>query len=169
MNKLTNKKGFTLTHEFNAPKALVFNAFGNADALNEWWGPVETENSVISLDFKQGGIFHYKMSFNGNATYARFLFGQIKPHDVLEFTNAFTDEQANVIPAPFDMELPLEIFYSLHFTESNGKTIIMLTAEPVNATKEQEEGFHSINESMQQGFGATFNALAAYLENIKNR
>jgi uncharacterized protein YndB with AHSA1/START domain len=164
MHQTTGKEPFHFVYEFNAPQALVFNAFSSAEALNEWWGPVETENSVIQLDFKPGGIFHYKMDYKGNITYGRFLFGQIKPYDLLEFANAFADEQANIVPAPFDVQLPREIFYRLLFSEKNGKTTITMTGEPVNGTIEEEEGFYSINASMKEGFGATFDQLAVYLK-----
>ena len=70
---------FTFTYTFKAPKDLVFNAFGTAESLNEWWGPVESRNSVIQLDFKPGGIFHFKMEFQGLTTYGRFVFGRIQP------------------------------------------------------------------------------------------
>lgn len=167
MSTRQTKEKFVLAYEFNAPKELVFNAFSSAEALNEWWGPVESENSVIKLDFRTGGIFHYKMDYKGKITYGRFLFDQIKPHDLLEFTNVFADEHANIVPAPFDIQLPLEIFYQLVFTEKNGKTTITLTGQPVNPSKEEEEGFRSINTSMEQGFGATFNQLAVYLDKIQ--
>jgi uncharacterized protein YndB with AHSA1/START domain len=158
---------FTLTHEFNAPKKTVFNAFSTAEALNEWWGPAETDNSVITLDFRSGGIFHYKMESEGKTGYARFLFGNIQPYDLLEFSVAFTDEHANVIPAPFDMKLPLEIFYRLDFSETDGKTTLTLTGWPLNATSEEETTFRSIGDSMQQGFGATFGNLDKYLEKAR--
>ena len=163
--QLTSEKAaFVLVHEFNAPKELVFNSFANKDALNEWWGPVETNNSVIRLDFRVGGIFHFKMEHAGNANYGRFLFTKIQPPDLLEFTNAFADENANIIKAPFNVELPLEILYRLVFTESGGKTIITLTGQALNANNEEYDGFVSIRESMHQGFGATFNKLAVYLD-----
>lgn len=159
---------FTFTYEFNAPKKLVFGAFSDADALNEWWGPVETTNSVISLDFKPGGVFHYKMESSHGTNYGRFLFKTINPYDLLEFTNAFADEKANIIKAPFPIPIPLEIFYSLSFTEHKSKTTITLTGTPLNATKEEIDGFLSINSSMKQGFGATFDQLSAYLEKDKS-
>ncbi|MBO9152139.1 SRPBCC domain-containing protein [Chitinophaga sp. MAH-28] len=90
----TQPNAFTLSYEFNAPRQLVFEAFSNAEALNEWWGPAETRNTVISLDFRPGGIFHFKMDYNGSVTYGRFLFRTIRPHYLLEFTNAFADENA---------------------------------------------------------------------------
>ena len=170
MNKknVSDTGKFIITREFNAPKEVVFNAFADADALNEWWGPVECRNSVIKLDFRPGGIFHFKMDFNGNISYGRFLFGTIQPYDLLEFTNAFADENANVVPAPFDIQIPKEIFYSLHFSEVKGKTIITLTGLPVDATGEEEAGFRSINLDMQKGFGATFDKLIEYLDKGKS-
>lgn len=168
MNKMqTNEKAeFNLVYKFDAPKELVFNAFATADALNEWWGPAETKNSVIKLDFKTGGIFHFKMESGGKASYGRFLFGKIQPHDLLEFTNSFADEKANIVKAPFDMELPKEIFYRIIFTENNGKTTVTMTGQAVNASQEEEEVFRAINDSMQEGFGKTFEQLAVYLKKI---
>jgi len=158
---------FILTHEFKAPKKLVFNAFADADAMGEWWGPVECKNTVLKLDFRTGGIFHFKMDFEGNISYGRFIFGTIQPHDLLEFTNAFADEQANVVAAPFDIQIPREIFYRLRFTEDNGITTIVLTGQSVNATEEERTTLKSINADMQRGFGATFDKLAVYLGKVK--
>jgi uncharacterized protein YndB with AHSA1/START domain len=166
-NPTYNGKVLTIVREFDAPRNEVFNAFANADALNEWWGPVETKNSVIKLEFKPGGIFHFKMDYQGKISYGRFLFRRIEPYNLLEFTNAFSDEHANVIKAPFDIQLPAEILYQLCFTETNNKTILTLTGQPINGTPEEEEGFDSINASMHQGFGATFDQLAAYLTKIQ--
>jgi uncharacterized protein YndB with AHSA1/START domain len=169
-DRQTNEKAaFTLVHEFNAPKEMVFGAFGNAEALNEWWGPVETRNSVIKLDFRPGGIFHYKMESLGKISYGRFLFGKIIPHDLIEFTNAFADQHAQIVRAPFDIPLPLEIFYRLIFSEKNGKTTITLTGQPVTDIAEELKGFHSIRINVQQGFGATFDQLSGYLEKQKSK
>jgi PhnB protein len=157
------KKELRIIHEFSAPKEMVFDAFTSAEALNEWWGPAEMNNSVVSLDFRPGGIFHYKMEKDGKVSYGRFVFGRIQPHDLLEFTVAFADEKANIVKAPFDMELPREIFYRLVFTEQDGKTIISLTGNPVNATHEQQEVFSAIEPDMQRGFGSTFDQLEQYI------
>ena len=164
---LSNKKTFTLVREFDAPRKEVFNAFADADALNEWWGPAETTNSVVKLDFRPGGIFHFKMEANGRVNYGRFLFAKIQPYELLEFSNAFADEKANVVKAPFDIELPLEIFYRIVLTERNGKTMLTLTGSAVNPTVMQQEAFESINEGMQDGFGKTFDKLDVYIASQK--
>ena len=157
------KTEFVLVREFNAPKKLVFNAFSNAEALNEWWGPVQTKNSVIKLDFRPGGIFHYKMESTAGTNYARMLFGEIDPYDLLEFTIAFTDENAKIVKAPFPITFPLEVAYRLEFKEKNGKTTITLRGEPLNARPEEIEGFRSLNKSMEEGFGKSFDKLVEYL------
>lgn len=162
---MSQQKSLRLSYEFDVPKKVVFDAFANAEALNEWWGPVEAKNSVISLDFRPGGIFHYKMDFSGHISYGRFLFYQVNPHDLLEFTSAFADEKANVVNAPFDIALPLEILTHLEFTEHKGRTTIHLTATPVNPTPEQLAGFNSIYSSMEAGYGATLAKLSMYLQN----
>ncbi|GAB3503109.1 SRPBCC family protein [Emticicia fontis] len=167
MTTQPNNTDFVISYEFNAPRELVFNAFSTAEALNAWWGPVQTKNSVISLDFRPGGIFHFKMESPQATNYGRFVFGTIQPYDLLEFTNSFADEHANVIPAPFDIPLPDCIFYRLIFTEMHGKTIITMTGQPVKASQEEIAGFQSINASMQEGFGASFEQLSTYLNKIQ--
>jgi uncharacterized protein YndB with AHSA1/START domain len=155
---------FTLTYNFHAPRKLVFNAFSNAEALGEWWGPVECKTTVLRLDFREGGIFHYQMEAEGKITYGRFLFVKIKPHHTLEFINAFADERANVVRAPFDFKLPLQILYHLKFMESGGITTIELQARPVDASDEETQVFLSISPSMVNGFSATFRNLETYLK-----
>ncbi|MBL0739810.1 SRPBCC family protein [Chryseolinea lacunae] len=169
MNTKTNLEhvDLVITHEFNAPKKSVFNAFGSAEALAEWWGPVECKNSVIKLDFQPGGIFHFKMEKDGAVNYGRFLFGAIEPYDLLEFTNAFADAAGNVVKAPFDIQIPAEIFYRLRFKESQGKTIITLTGTAVNATAEETATLKAITANVQEGFAATFRALEKYLKTVR--
>jgi uncharacterized protein YndB with AHSA1/START domain len=159
----TATREFRMTYNFQAPKKLVFNAFADINALNEWWGPAEAKNTALSLDFRKGGTFHFEMDMGGQQNYGLFVFGEIQPYDLLEFTNAFADKEKNVIPAPFDMKLPARIFYRLIFTEHDGVTTITLTGEAVNASEEEIEGMMSIKDSMKDGFGATFAKLENYL------
>ena len=50
------------------------------------------------------------------------------------------------------------------FSEKNGKTIMTMTGVPVNASTTEIEGFNSIEESMHQGFNASFDNLEKYLK-----
>ncbi|RYY29243.1 MAG: SRPBCC domain-containing protein [Chitinophagaceae bacterium] len=94
------------------------------------------------------------------------MFTRIVPHHILEFTNSFADENGNVIAAPFDISLPKKIFYSLYFEDKDNITVLTLTGSPVDAAAEEIEAFSAIHESMQEGFGATFDQLDVYIQRI---
>jgi uncharacterized protein YndB with AHSA1/START domain len=153
-----------LSYEFAFPRETVFNAFSTIEALGEWWGPVECKNSAVSLDFRPGGSYHFRMDMEGKTNYGLFRFITIRPHDLLEFTNSFADEHANIIAAPFDIPLSKEIFYRLEFTENNGITTITINGHPVNPSKEESDTYIAIMDSMHEGFGGTFNELKDFLE-----
>src|SRR5215204_2187904 len=97
MDHQTKKtKGLKIVRDFNAPKALVFEAFATAEAFAEWWGPVGMPVTVLHFDFKQGGKVHYKMEGNGQTMWGVFNYKNIVRPDLLEFVSSFSDESGNV-------------------------------------------------------------------------
>lgn len=154
---------FQLVRTFKAPKSMVFEAFENAAALAAWWGPAGMEISVQKLDFRPGGCFHYKMEGHNNTMWGLFKYVTIQKPDKIEFLNSFSDEAGNVCKAPFDIDFPEEIFNQISLVEHQGVTTLTLTGGPRQATAAQLATYDSMHESMQQGFGGTFNQLEAYL------
>ncbi len=168
MEHQTNKKeGIKIVRDFNAPKALVFDAFATAEAFAEWWGPVGMPVTVLHFDFKQGGKVHYKMDGNGQTMWGVFKYKNIVRPDLVEFVSSFSDESGNICNSPFPIDFPLEIFNQLTLEENNGITTITLSGHPINATTEQEATYYSMLENMSQGFAGTFNQLEAYLTKIQ--
>ena len=55
----------TLTRTFDAPAALVFDCFTDADHFAKWWGPSGCENVIHSLDARPGGEISLLMSGPG--------------------------------------------------------------------------------------------------------
>nr|WP_294949304.1 SRPBCC domain-containing protein [uncultured Mucilaginibacter sp.] len=163
-NQTSKKAELVIVRQFNAPKDVVFEAFANAEAVADWWGPAEFPITVIRFEFQPQGLFHYKMEANGQVMYGRFIYGDIQKPNVLEFTNAFSDENAGVTRAPFSATWPLEVFNRLSFTEENGKTTITMSGYPVNATEEENQTFITAQANLQQGFEGTFNQLDKYIE-----
>ena len=163
-----NKENFSLSRKFNAPKQLVFQAFASAEALAKWWGPAGTSITVLKLDFRPNGIFHYKMEGMGKTMYGIFRYIKIAEPDMIEWINSFSNEHAEVCAAPFDIKFPNEILNHLTLQEENGITTLQLTGHPVNATVEEEKSYYALFESMQKGFSGTFNQLEDYLDQIKN-
>ncbi|MES2380923.1 MAG: SRPBCC domain-containing protein [Bacteroidota bacterium] len=166
-NQPDKKEGLKIVREFNAPKALVFDAFATAEAFAEWWGPVGMPVTVLHFDFKQGGKLHYKMEGNGQTMWGVFNYKNIIRPDSLAFVSSFSDESGNICNSPFPIDFPLEIFNQLTLEEKNGVTILTLSGHPINATPEQEATYNSMFENMSQGFAGTFNQLDAYLAKIQ--
>jgi len=163
------KPQFTLTRTFNATKEMVFDAFANAEALAEWWGPVEAPIDVISLDFKPGGIFHYRMNGTHQA-YGIFRYKEISRPDSISWINSFADETGAIIKPPFEgFDLPREIMNSITLSETDGVTTLILQSEPINASQSEIDCFNSITESMEQGFGGTFSQLEDFLYRLQSK
>ena len=167
-NQFDKKEGLKIVREFNAPKALVFDAFSTAEAFAAWWGPAGTPVTVTQFDFKPGGKVHYKMEGNGQTMWGILNYKDIVRPDILEFVSSFSDESGGICKSPFPIDFPLEIFNQLKFEENNGITTLTLSGHPINATAEQEATYYSMIENMNQGFVAMFNQLDAYLAKFKN-
>jgi len=86
---------FTITRVFDAPRALVWRAWSEAERLAQWWGPKGASIRVIKLDFRPGGIFHYAMAFKpGHDIYGRYIYREISAPDRLVFITSFSDATA---------------------------------------------------------------------------
>lgn len=155
---------FTITRTLAASKQTVFDAFSNADALAQWWGPVEAPIDVVSLDFRPGGIFHYRMK-GPQVSYGIFRYIDINEPDSIEWVNSFANEKAEIIKAPFEgIDFPKEMLVTIHLTETDGITTLLLTSQPLNATENETSTFVAMTSSMEQGFGGTFRQLENYLQ-----
>ena len=165
----TTKQEFSIARAFNAPKELVFQAFSTAEALGEWWGPVEAPIDVIKLDFNVGGIFHYKMK-GKHISYGVFRFKEIDEPNSITWINSFADENGEIIKPPFkDFDLTKEILNKITLDEKDGVTTLTLVSIPINASENEIATFNAITESMQQGYGGTLNQLDNYLKKIQTQ
>ncbi|BAU28384.1 uncharacterized protein YndB with AHSA1/START domain [Aneurinibacillus soli] len=153
-----------ITHTFNAPRELVFQAFTQAEHLKHWWGPKDWTLNVSKLDVRPGGIFHYsQQSADGHVMWGKFVYREISAPEKMVYTNSFSDEEGNTIRAPFSQTWPLEILNTLTFTEQDGKTTLTMHGMPLSATDEELQTFESMHDNMQKGFAGTFDQLAEYL------
>lgn len=165
-NQVNEDAALTIIREFKAPRDLVFSAFSEAGHLAQWWGPAGYQLSVLHLDFRPGGIFHYKMESGERTMYARFVYGKIDRPELLEFTISFTDENGSVIRAPFFDNWPLEVFNRLTFSEQGGTTTITMQSYPVNAGKEEIGTYIRERNSFRGGTNATFDQLELLLSRL---
>ena len=55
------EREITITRVFDAPRALVFQAWTDAKHLAQWWGPHGFTNPVCEIDPRPGGAIYIVM------------------------------------------------------------------------------------------------------------
>jgi uncharacterized protein YndB with AHSA1/START domain len=157
---------FVISRTFDAPRALVWQAWTDPEALAQWWGPKGSTIRVVKHDMRPGGVFHYAMAFPGREMWGRFAYREIVPPERLVFINSFSDPEGGITRPPYPQlgdHWPLEILNRLTLTEHDGKTTLTLRGAPINASEEGRKAYASMHGSMRQGFAGTFEQLDAYL------
>jgi len=160
----TKEPVLTLTRQYNYPAEAVFTAFTEADALAEWWAPSDIFTvSALTLDFRPDGLFRFRMDSEQGSMWARFVFGNIRRHDLIEFILSFTDENGTITRAPFFDSWPLEIFVRVTLKEEKGTTTLTLESSPHNATQQELNAFQENKDSFRQGTAASLQRLEQLL------
>lgn len=158
---------FVITRVLNAPRELVFKVWTEAEHMEHWWGPKGLSVKVFQLDLRPGGIFHYSMRApDGHEMWGRFIFREIAAPERIVFVNSFSDVEGNITRPPFSDTWPQEILNTVILSEADGQTTLTLRSIPINATKEEVLVFQEGFESMEQGYGGTFDQLAEYLAKV---
>lgn len=164
----TTAQEFTVTRTFNAPRDVVWKAWTEREALEEWWGPKGCAIEVEELDVSPGGTFHYAMEMQeGCKWWGIFHYEEIVKPERIVFVNSFSNEAGEITRAPFADNWPKQIRNIVTFHDEGGNTRVELRGRPVNATAEECAFFEGMFGSMSQGFGGTFDQLDDYLATQK--
>jgi len=149
---------------FDAPRDLVFKAWTEAERLAQWWGPKGFALGVAKLDLRPGGTFHFSMKApDGTVMWARFTYREIHaPHRIV-FVNSFSDEKGGLVRSAHSPSWPLEMLNVVTMTEKDGRTTVTLRVSALGGTDLEKKTFAEGLESMQGGFGGTFDQLVDYL------
>jgi uncharacterized protein YndB with AHSA1/START domain len=60
-NAAADGRAIVATRVFDAPRALVFDAFTNREYLGEWWGPNGFTITTFEIDVRPGGAWRFVM------------------------------------------------------------------------------------------------------------
>lgn len=152
-----------LERVFKAPRALVFEAFSQAEHLRQWWGPRGWELSVCTIDFRPGGRWHYCMrcvdktqgEFYGMESWGLALYREIEVPSRIIHTDHFSDAGGNINP-----DLPSTLS-TLTFEELEGGA----TRVTNRAAYDTAEALKTVMDmGMLQGVTETWDRLAEHLE-----
>lgn len=158
-----------IARTFNAPREIVFKAFTDAEHLRNWWGPKGWDFNIFTFELRRGGVLHYSQkSPEGDIMWVKFVYDEISVPEILVYTYFFSDEEGNVVRAPFNDTWPLKIQNTFTFLEHEGKTTLTMIGTPVSATDEELKTFEESQDLIQEGFSGTFDQLADYLSKASN-
>jgi len=168
LDEFLAESAFVISRSFEAPRALVWKMWSEAEHLAKWWGPKGFTWLSGKLDLRPGGVFHYGMRApNGGEMWGKFIYREITPPERIVFVNSFSDATGNTTRAPFATDWPLEVLNVLTLSEEDGKTTVTLRGEPINATAPERDKFKAMQSSMRQGFGGAFDQLENYLKEVR--
>ena len=144
-------KTVTIVREFDAPLALVWDAFTTAEILDQWVAPKPWTSKTKSMDFREGGLREYAMvSPEGNERWAIQRYITVEPKTHFKLFNAFADANGN--PEPEGSE------WDYTFSEQNNRTIVRIVI--------YNESLSRMEKMIEMGFELGFTASIANLENL---
>ncbi len=107
---------------FDAPRALVWQAWTDPKMMAQWFGPRGFTSTVPELDLRVGGALRIVMHGHGNDYPMIGTFLEIVAPERLVFSSAAIDNDGNRL---------LEGETTVTFTEKAGKTTLTLKAHAV--------------------------------------
>ncbi|RCS22829.1 SRPBCC domain-containing protein [Phyllobacterium salinisoli] len=132
---------------FDAPRALVFEAWTNPDHLNRWCCPIGFTLPFSQGDIRSGGWFKTCMrSPEGEDHWLSGTYREVKPHERIVFTHAWHDETGK--PGQ-------ETVVTITLRDENGRTQLTLH-QALFDSKASRDGH-------QDGWNATLDSLETYL------
>jgi len=155
---------FVITRVFNAPREMVWRAWTEREQLMQWFGPKGFTMPHAEIDLRPGGLLHYAMrSPDGHEMWGKWIFREIVAPERLVLVSSFSDAQGGITRHPMSANWPLETLSTTTFEEHDGKTMLTIRWSPLNATESEMKTFSEAHRGMEQGWGGTFEQLAAYL------
>ena len=136
---------------FDASLSLVWDAFTQAELLDQWIAPAPMTAKTKYMDFKVGGKRFYAMvSPDGQERWALQKYTSITPKTNFKLWNAFADKDENTEQFGSDWDYT--------FQEQAG-----ITKVSISIYNESFERMESILEGFKIGFGMSFKNLQQLL------
>jgi uncharacterized protein YndB with AHSA1/START domain len=137
-----------ITRLFDAPRALVFEAWTKAEHVAHWWDPSGVRLAVCEIDLRPGGAFRWvnRAPDGGEGHSFSGIYREIVPPEKVVFTAPDSPDRGS----------------TLVFTEEGKKTKLTITIQC--ATKQEREAM--LQMRVDAGTAQTLENLAAYLSTI---
>ncbi len=142
-NQMSKTKDLVVTRTFDAPLALVWNAWSDPEHVMRWWGPMGFTSPSAKIDFREGGIslvcMRAPVEYGGQDMYNTWTYKKIVPMERIEFVLNFADKDSNKLdPAKLPMPpgVPKDVFHVITFkTLGDNKTEMTVTEYGYTSTQ----------------------------------
>ncbi len=140
--------------EFDAELELVWDAWTNPEILDQWWAPKPYRNQTKSMDFREGGTWHYAMTSPENNTHwCRADYQKIDTVKNYSCLDAFCDETGKI-----NTHMP-RTHWNVGFKIDQDKTLVSIDLK-YNSLEDLET---VIKMGMKEGFSMALGNLDQYL------
>lgn len=150
-----------ITHEFDAPQKLVFEAFNQPNHIGKWWGPNGFSTTTKEMNFEVGGDWIFTMHGPDGTDYANHIvYTEIINPKLIKYDNY----------GHHDLNEPPLFKSTITFEDVDGKTKVDMNVLFPSAEKRNEaaefgavEGGHQtlskLAEFMTKSIYANFNRI----------
>ncbi len=151
------KNKLIIRREFLAGRQLVWDCYTKSELLDRWFAPKPLTTKTKSMDFREGGKWHYAMvEPNGTEYWGLTEYVKIKPIDYYTALDAFSDAGGEI-----NKDLP-RADWLVAFTDKSKNTLVETTV----TYKSLSDLEQVINMGMEQGMMATLEKLDELLLNL---
>jgi uncharacterized protein YndB with AHSA1/START domain len=148
----------TLVREFQAKRQLVWDCYTKSELLDQWFAPKPMTSRTKSMEFKEGGRWHYAMvDKEGNEYWSVTEYMVIKPIDFYTSMDAFSNEKGEI-----DFNLP-RATWKVTFSDNAPNTIVDILVR-YSSLGDLES---VIKMGMEEGMRLTLEKLDKFLSALK--
>ena len=144
------KNTLTIRREFLADRKLVWDCYTKSELLNQWFAPKPLTTKTKSMDFREGGHWHYAMvEPSGTEHWGLTEYVKIKPIDYYTALDAFSNANGEI-----NKDLP-RAKWRVTFTKKGENALV----ETIATYKSLSDLEAVVQMGMEQGMRATLEKL----------
>ncbi|MEQ9221343.1 MAG: SRPBCC domain-containing protein [Cyclobacteriaceae bacterium] len=148
----------TVKREFAANRQLIWDCYTKSEMLDQWFAPEPFATKTKSMDFSEGGHWHYAMVDPEDKEYWGWTeYTKIKAIDYYKTLDAFSDSEGNL-----NSDLP-QAEWHIEFSDK-GKNTLVVTTVQYDSLEALDQ---VINMGMKDGLTSTLERLDKLLSSLK--
>jgi len=157
-NIAPNGKQMQVEREFDGSLDTVWSAWTKPELLDQWWAPLPFKAVTKSMDFREGGRWHYYMlGPAGEMHWCMVNYFKIEPQKRFTGDDLFCDEQGTP-----NTDFPT-MLWDVQFNYSNNTTKVSVVID----FKSKEDLDKIVEMGFKEGFSMAHENLDKLLESVK--